>query len=320
MERPHKPLFEWNTLDMVSHILTLHFTQDTLHSGIRCRALLVEGARRLKAAGVESARREAEWLLSRLLGADPLALYLEELEVPTDRAAQFLSQIDARAAGKPLQYLVGDTEFLGERIRVAPGVFIPRPETEAVVEAALPALRARQARLGRPLRLLDLGTGSGCIAVLLATRLPSCAVVAVEVSWDALRIARENVERHQVAGRVHLVQGRWLEPIRGDVDGIVSNPPYIPSRQVDQLPLDVRQEPRISLDGGPDGMRIVEQLLAEAPRVLGRGGLLAVECGKEQVAPLLRIASMDPRVKTAGPLHDMARRPRGILLHRHGCA
>lgn len=277
--------------------------------------LVREATRCLQAAGIEAAQREAEWLLSRLLGTAPLALYLEEREVPTDRATQFLSQIDARAAGKPLQYLMGDTEFLGERIRVAPGVFIPRPETEAIVEAALPALRTRQARLGRPLRLLDLGTGSGCIAVLLAKRLPPCAVVAVEVSWDALRIARQNVEQHQLTGSVHLVQGQWLKPIRGDLDGIVSNPPYIPSRQVDQLPLDVRQEPRLSLDGGEDGMRIVRQVITEAPRVLRPGGLLAVECAEEQVAPLLRIASTDPRVKTVSPLHDMARRPRGLLIH-----
>jgi len=282
------------------------------------RDLIGELEARLREGGVAQARGEAEWLVADTLGVHRTELYLLDGPMSSAQLGSLQERLSRRLSGEPLQYVLGSCDFFGHRFAVSPGVFIPRPETEAIVEAALPALRARQARLGRPLRLLDLGTGSGCIAVLLAKRLPSCAVVAVEVSWDALRIARENVERHRVAGRVHLVQGRWLEPIRGDVDGIVSNPPYIPSRQVDQLPLDVQQEPRISLDGGPDGMRIVEQLVAEAPRVLGGGGLLAVECGEEQVAPLLRIASTDPRVKTASPLYDMARRPRGILLHIDG--
>ena len=280
------------------------------------RDVIREGAKQLQAAGMEHGRREAEWLLSRLMGSRPLELYLQERMLSEQTAARFFSHIDARLQGVPLQYLLGEAEFCGQRFAVAPGVFIPRPETEAVTEAALTALRLRANTLTRPLRLLDLGTGSGCIAVTLARALPACVVVGVEVSWNALRVAQKNIQRHGLERHVCVVQGRWLEPIRGLFDGIISNPPYVPSAQVDRLPLDVRQEPRISLDGGDDGMQVLVHLMAHAPRLLAPGGILALECGEEQVDELMRAASTSSWIDTARPLHDLAGRPRGVLMTR----
>ncbi|MBI2104751.1 MAG: peptide chain release factor N(5)-glutamine methyltransferase [Candidatus Omnitrophica bacterium] len=281
------------------------------------RRLVREGARRLQAAGLAHGRYEAEWLLGRLTGTSPLELYLrgEGEEPPAPIAERFLSQIDARAAGTPFQYLLGEAEFCGQPFAVRPGVFIPRPETEAVVEAALRALRERQRRAGASLRLLDLGTGSGCIAVTLARALPACVVVGVELSWEALCVARQNVLRHGLASRVQLVQGRWTQPLRGAFDGVVANPPYIPSAQVDHLPLDVRQEPRASLDGGGDGMRDLSELMRQAPRLLAPGGVLALECGEEQTAPLAAAAGW---ARDVSPLRDLAQRPRGILAIKAG--
>ena len=279
------------------------------------RRVVRAGAERLGAVGVAHARHEAEWLLSRLAGLRPLDLYLKEGEIPVDTVARFFDQIEARATGRPLQYLLGETEFFGERFFVAPGVFIPRPETETIVEAALEALRTRHATLQRPLRLLDLGTGSGCIAVTLARALPACVVVGVELSWDALGAAKRNVLAHGVAGRVSLVRGHWVESIRGRWDGIVSNPPYVPSQQVEVLPLDVRQEPRLSLDGGEDGLRDLRYLVEEAPRLLAPGGLLVLECGETQVEPLMAAAHGRAWVVSARPLYDLAKRPRGLLIH-----
>ena len=261
------------------------------------------------------ARHEAEWLLSRLVNASPLELYLREEELPQEAINHFFAQIEARAAGAPLQYLLGETEFCGTRCVVAPGVFIPRPETEAIVEAAVETLRARAANMGRALRVLDLGTGSGCIAVALAKAVSTCVVVGVELSWKALCIARRNVERHDLEGRVHLVHGQWTDALRGAFDGIISNPPYVPSAHVDCLPLDVRQEPRLSLDGGPDGMRVLFQLMALAPRLLAAGGIMALECGEEQVTQLLRAVQGSPWVASVKAVHDLAGRPRGILIH-----
>ena len=273
-----------------------------------------EGTGRLRAAGMEHARVEAEWLLSRLVGAQPLDLYLEDATLSSQTVERFFAQIEARASGIPLQYLLGEAEFFGATFAVAPGVFIPRPETETIVEAALQALRPRAAALGRPLRLLDLGTGSGCIAVTMARELPSCVVVAVELSWNALALASRNVRRHGVGARVHLVQGRWLSAVRGRVDGVISNPPYVPSAQVDHLPLDVRQEPRLSLDGGDRGMRDLRQLLDGMPDVVEPGGIVALECGEEQVGELVRFASEAAWVQSASPLRDLADRPRGLLI------
>lgn len=282
------------------------------------QAVLREGIQRLRAAGVGPARQEAEWLLGRLLRVRPLELYLQDEPISPQDLERFRSQLDARAAGVPLQYLLGEAEFAGARFVVTPGVFIPRPETEAIVEAAIEALREQEHMLHRPLRLLDLGTGSGGIAVTLARALPTCVVVGVELTWEALRIAQQNVLRQGLASRVWLVQGHWGQGIGGGFDGVVSNPPYVPRAQVDHLPLDVRQEPRLSLEGGEDGMRELRHLMTQAPRMLREGGLLVLECGEEQVRALMRQASSAPWVKTVIRIDDLAARPRGVLIRRHG--
>jgi release factor glutamine methyltransferase len=280
------------------------------------RQLVKEGTQRLEASGSPHAHHEAEWLLSRLLGTSRLELYLSEGAVPEETVAQFYAQINARSRGIPLQYLLGEAEFYGERFALAPGVFIPRPETEAVVEEAVSVLQEKAAPAGRPLRLLELGTGSGCIAVTLARCLPTCVVVGVELSWTAVCIAKENAERHGCSTRVRLVQGYWGDAIRGTFDGIISNPPYIPTARVAQLPRDVRHEPRLSLDGGPAGMRDLFQLVTQAERLLAPGGMLALECGEEQAAELSRHLRTRPWAAAVRVVHDMAGRPRGVLAMR----
>ncbi len=293
---------------------TLHASHFTLHEPRTVRALISRATQQLSDVGIEGARQQAEWLLGRLMDARSVELYLEPCTVPPETVERFRSTIKARASGVPLQYLLGTADFCGQQLRVAPGVFIPRPETETIVEAAVEVLRPRQGTLGRPLRLLDLGTGSGCIAITLARRLAACVVVGVELSWNALQVACANVRRYGLESQVSLVQGRWLESIRGRFDGIISNPPYVPSGQVDGLPLEVRQEPRLSLDGGPDGLRELQHLLADAPRRLCPGGVVVLECGEAHVAPLCRMALSASWVECATPLTDLACRPRGVML------
>ncbi len=282
--------------------------------------LIREGARRLEADQPgDIARREAEWLLAHLLDMPAMELYLlPDREVSPPIVERFLSSIAQRASGSPLQYLLGETEFFGAVFAVEPGVFIPRPETEAVLERMLAALRPLAEKCSAPLRLLDVGTGSGCLAITIARELSPCFVVGVELSWKALSVAYRNVRRHGVEGTVRLVQGCWADPLQGTFDGIVSNPPYIPSDQVSDLPLDVRREPRLSLDGGPDGVRALAHLLAEAPRVLRPRGVVALECGEEQVGRLLRLAGEAAWVEAAEPIYDLTGRPRGLLLTRRG--
>ena len=280
---------------------------------LTAQQLVREGTTRLLQAGLPHARQEAEWLLSHLTGERPLEVYLRDADIPPPTTERFRAQLEARASGVPLQYLLGQAEFLGLRLEVGPGVFIPRPETEAVVAQTIEALRALERSRGRPLRLLDLGTGSGCIAAAIARALPTCVVVGVEVSYDALQTARRNIRHLGLEPRVWLVQGSWAEAIRAPVDGIVANPPYVPSAHVDRLPPDVRQEPRGSLDGGPDGLRDVRHLISEAKRLLAPGGLLAMECGEDQVGEALRLVRQGGWARRATPLMDLAQRPRGVL-------
>lgn len=276
--------------------------------------LIREGIERLEACGMASARTEVEWLLSRLVGCAPLELYLDRAPLEPGVSARFRAQLQARALGQPLQYVMGETEFFGARFSVAPGVFIPRPETEVIVEAALTALREHGQGLGRPLRLLEFGVGSGCIAVTCARELPTCLLVGIEVSWPALRLARHNLLQHGLGGRVWLVQGWWDQPIAGGFDGIISNPPYVPSRQVDRLPPDVRQEPRESLDGGADGLRDLRYLLDRAPVLLNRRGIAVFECGEAQAAELVRLGRAASWVQEVCLIRDLTGRPRGALI------
>ena len=282
----------------------------------RVRDLLLAGEAVLRQAGLESARREVEWLLSRLVGVPALELYLREDACAPLVAERFYRHVQERAAGRPLQYVLGEGAFFGRAFAVVPGVFIPRPETEAVLSQVMDPLRALAEQRRRPLELLDAGTGSGCIAVTLACELPACLVVGVEVSWEAVQVARRNAEQHGVSRRVRFVQGSWLDAVSGTWDAIIANPPYIPSARVDQLPLDVRAEPRRSLDGGQDGMDALIRLLDAAPRALRAGGLLALECGEEQAAPLCEAAQRAGWPAACGVLRDLAQRPRGVLVRR----
>ncbi len=325
------------------------------------RELIRQGTLRLKQAGGESTRQEVEWLLGQCVGLRPLELYLQEPEFSKETVEQFFSHIEARARGVPLQYLLGEVEFYGMLFSIAPGVFIPRPETEQVVDAALKAFQSsvpsrtrrisdlgfrsaddsvanrllknardtqaaqKGARRKAPLdsaeeartkglRLLDLGTGSGCIALTLARFLPTCLVVGVEVSWLSLCVARLNAQRQGLTSQVHFVQGEWMDAIRGVFDGIIANPPYIPTSEVAGLPLEVRQEPAISLDGGEDGMQALEHIMEQAPRLLKPAGLLVLECGQMQVDLLMKKAQASFWVKSVRPIHDLAGYPRGLLI------
>ena len=278
--------------------------------------LLQAGTQQLAAAGIGPARREAEWLLSRLMAVPPLELYLDERRASEPMAERFFAQIRARASGAPLQYLLGDAEFFGRPFMVEPGVFIPRPETETIVEAFLRAIWQDAGRRTCALQILELGVGSGCIAVTVAQRLPACHLVGVEVSWNALAVARRNVLRYELLAHVHLVQGSWTDGVRGTFDAVISNPPYIPTHQIQMLPLDVRQEPLVSLDGGADGLRDLGALMDSVPRLLRPGGILALECGEDQVDALLRRRGHGSWIQRITRVHDLAGRPRGILLYR----
>lgn len=249
-----------------------------------------QGAALLARAGIEQAAQETAWLLEQALRMTQLELRVNDskrVEGEGLRGAQAL--LARRAKREPLQYLLGTQEFCGMEFEVEPGVLIPRPETELLVEAA-----ARLAAGHRPV-IADIGTGSGCIAVALARRLPRTALYATDCSAAALRVARRNAERHGVAAQVAWMEGDLLEPLRaqglsGQVTVLVSNPPYIAERDWESLQPEVRLfEPRVALAGGEDGLAVYRRLVRDAADLLNTAGWLIMEVGQGQVHPVLRL-------------------------------
>ena len=241
----------------------------------------------LAARGVESARLEAEVLLADALGSDRGRLYLERA-VPEAVRLRFAELLDRRGRREPLQHLRGRQEFFSRDFVVDPCVLIPRPETERLIEIVLGLLRP----IERP-RILDVGTGSGVIAVTLALELPGARVFATEVSAAALEVAKQNARRLGADGRIEFRRGDLAAPFAGErFDLVVSNPPYVPSEEIAGLSPEVRDhEPRVALDGGPDGLELYRRLAACVDEVLVERGWLAVEIGFGQSDAVRRIFS-----------------------------
>lgn len=254
------------------------------------KALIRAAAEELARAGVESAGLDAELLLEHATGMPRLRrMAMGDDVVEAVHAGRFVECVARRARREPLQHVVGTASFLGMELRVDGRVLVPRPETEQVVLMASSCIEGRASP-----RILDLGTGSGCIALALARRHPGAEVVAMDVSGEALEVARENARRHGLEGRVRWVHGdAFGEGARLDglglFDLVVSNPPYIPSGEIEGLEPEVRgHDPRLALDGGADGLGPYRTLGAAAWRALVPGGWLVLEFGDGQGGELLR--------------------------------
>jgi release factor glutamine methyltransferase len=248
------------------------------------RAALRAAIARLEKAKVPSAPLAAELLLMHVLQRDRTWLYAHpEFELgPTDAAA-YAQIVERRSEGVPTQYLTGRQEFWGLEFEVGPGVLIPRPETEHVIEVALERLGARRAE---PLRIADVGTGSGCIAISLARELPRAEIVATDISVATLDYARRNAARHRVSNRIQFLKTDLLEAaIEGPsaqsrFDLIVSNPPYVGRNDAASLPREVREhEPAEALFAGDDGLEIYPALIEQAARTLAANGIVVLELG-----------------------------------------
>ena len=246
------------------------------------RERLADAAARLADAGVETPRVDAEWLLASALGVSRgHLLAVADRPLSDDAAAWYEAAIRRRARREPLQHIVGTQAFRDLTLGVGPAVLVPRPETEMLVSWALELLPPPGPR---PL-VVDVGTGSGCIACALASERPDVRVVAVDASPAAVAIARENVGALGLGDRVTVCGGdlfSGLPPLRADL--IVSNPPYVPRDVIDTLAPEITgHEPRMALDGGPDGLRTIQRLVSEAPRWLAPGAWLVLETfGEDQ--------------------------------------
>ena len=227
----------------------------------------------------EFAARDALTLLLHTLGITRAQFYANpDREVTPKQQAAYEAAIARRLANEPIQYITGDQEFFGLALRVTPAVLIPRPETEHLVEAVLAELKSSPAP-----RILDIGTGSGAIAIALAHHLPQAQVVATDISSAALAIARENAARHNLADRIMFFESDLLASLSGPFDAIVSNPPYVPEADRATLHPQVRDhEPASALFAGADGLAIYRRLIPQALAALAPNGLLALEIGHGQ--------------------------------------
>jgi release factor glutamine methyltransferase len=301
------------------------------------RAALREGMARLRAAQVPSYTLAAELLLMHALGRDRTSLYTHPDDLLDSAAAEkYLALIARRAAGEPTQYLTGKQEFWGLEFEVTPAVLIPRPETEHVVEVALERLGSRglkiNMRTGAPnpaLRIADVGTGSGCLAVALAHELPHAEFFATDISAPALEIARRNAARHGVAERIHFLETNLLESVLHEsqvsshdsrlFDLIVSNPPYVARKEAAELPLEVREhEPHSALFGGPTGVEIYSQLIEQAGALLRPGGILVLELGYNAAGPVRAILDAQRGWTRINVTNDLAGIPRVLASEREG--
>jgi release factor glutamine methyltransferase len=230
---------------------------------------------------VGSPRMNAEVLLMFVLGCDRAYLYARpERELSPDEQNRYDDALEQRARGVPAQYITGHQEFWGLDFIVGPAVLIPRPETEHLVEAVLELCKT----IERP-RMVDIGTGSGCVALALASELPHAEVHATEISADALEIARANAARLLLTDRVTFHSTDLLDGIAGPFDIVASNPPYVGESEYDKVQLEVRKfEPRCAVFAGPDGMDVIRRLAPQARAVLKPGGFLAIEIGYSQEA------------------------------------
>jgi release factor glutamine methyltransferase len=233
---------------------------------------------------IESPRLTIELLLAHLLKKKRMDLYLEfERELDEATLIKLREMVRRRVAGEPLQYITGEVEFCGLKFQVDKRVLIPRPETELLVETVV----------GRnPRKIVDVGTGSGCIAIALAKKLPEAEISALDISPEALEVARGNASLHQIEKNIRFLESDLLEALSGSfvVDTIVSNPPYIADRELAKLPKEVRDfEPVRALAAGEDGLKVIQRLVMDARRILSPSGFIALEIGAGQRAAVEEI-------------------------------
>lgn len=244
------------------------------------RDSLAQAEQVLTQSGCTEPRANAEFLLAHLLHMSRtwLTAFGQEL-LPADKQQAYERLVARHANGEPLAYITGFQPFCNLEISVTPDVLIPRPETEELVDWA-----AHFFNPAAPLKILDLCTGSGCIALALAAQLPHACVTAVDISPRALQVARHNAERLKLQEKITFIESNLWEKVQGDFDIIVSNPPYIPSGDLPGLMREVQAEPALALDGGPDGLQLTRQIIRRAGRFTHAGSILGLELCQGQPA------------------------------------
>ena len=262
-------------------------------SALNIKDLLDKSTEYLDSKGIESPRLNAEWLLAHTLGKERIELYLQFDRLLTkSETDEYRSLIKERVKNKPLQYIIGEADFMGIRLELDENVLIPRPETEQLVEVALERLKAHN---GKAIKILDVGTGSGNIAIALAKFLPAASITAIEISERAIAIATRNAELNEVADKINFI----IHDIKSDefsqagFDMIISNPPYISLETMNSLSPDVKEwEPEIALTDFSDGLDMISEVIKLSMGRLNETGIILLEIGgNRQSEPLKKMLS-----------------------------
>jgi release factor glutamine methyltransferase len=269
---------------------------------------------RFKRAGTESAELDARMLVGAALGLDLTGLIAAaSRRLTEDEAERVEDHARRRIAGEPVARIIGSKEFWGLQLALSPATLVPRPDTETVVEAALDFLRAEE-RGDRPMRIADLGTGSGAILLALLSELPHAFGVGTDVSPAALHIAKANARQLRLAARAAFVACDYASALTGAFDLIVSNPPYIPSTEIASLEIEVRDhDPPLALDGGNDGLDAYRRIAPEAARLLAPRGAVIVEVGRGQSGDVQQLLTAAGLIPTGLPRTDLAGIRRAVL-------
>lgn len=280
------------------------------------RQLFGRFVEQLTAAGIEQAEAEVEWILCHVLGADRLKLYLDGDALLTEKALARADEIIRRRVTRyPLQFILQESWFYGRKFFVTEAVMAPTPETEMLVESGLRFLGER--KLPEP-NILDVGVGSGVISVSLAKENASCRVVALDISAEALAVAKRNAVDHAVADRIEFRESDYFGAVPDNerFDLIISNPPYIAEPDYGGLDPEVKADPKIAMTSGPEGLDAIQVILREAPHHLNPGGRIMFEIGHDQAEKIMTITGSDSRYSSFVLLQDMNDRDRVIIL---GC-
>jgi release factor glutamine methyltransferase len=281
---------------------------------VTTRAQALKDLRQLLAqSGFETAALDARLLLLTAVGISATDLVIHpDVPLTPEQETTLADFTRRRLAHEPVARIVGEREFWGLPFRLSPETLVPRPDTETLVATVLELLPDRQANL----RIVDFGTGSGCILVALLHELPQASGLGIDLSEGALRTARENARANGVGERSRFAASRWADALSGSFDVIVSNPPYIASPVIPTLGEEVRgHDPLLALDGGRDGLDPYRVLLGEAGRLLVPGGLLAVEIGYDQEEALRSLAA-ENGLEILRVAHDLSEHPRCVAMKR----
>lgn len=276
--------------------------------------VLKSAENRLEVANIDSPRLDAEILLAHVLNCRRLDLYVDsEKKLPLETVFRFNELINRRLEKIPVAYLTGTREFMGLSFAVNENVLIPRPDTEILTEFVGEYLR----KLGKTVNFADIGTGSGAIAVSILKFVKNARAVMVDISAEALKVAKFNAAKFNVDDRAEFFCGDMFLPLKGKIfDAIVSNPPYIPTNDMKNLQAEVKNEPKLALDGGIDGLNFYRRIISDALNFLTAGGLLAVEIGINQAEIVKNFIDNSGNFTPAEILLDLSRTERVVAAYR----